>query len=84
LRERGRRIPEELAIVGCDNSDIAAWFDPPLTTVEVPFYEMGKLAAEKLMESLKEEKANRTAIREVLRTSLVVRQSSMLREDQVR
>lgn len=77
LRERGRRIPEELAIVGCDNADIAAWFDPPLTTVEVPFYEMGKLAAERLLESLKEDKASRPAIREVLRTSLVVRQSSL-------
>ncbi|CAM3990812.1 LacI family DNA-binding transcriptional regulator [Cohnella lubricantis] len=76
LKERGRRIPEELAIVGCDNSDIADWFDPSLTSVAVPFYEMGKLAAERLMESMKEEKASRGVIREVLRTSLVVRQTS--------
>lgn len=75
LKERGRRIPEDLAVVGCDDSDIAAWIDPPLTTVGVPFYEMGRLAAERLMESMKEERTSREAIREVLRTSLVVRQS---------
>lgn len=81
LRERGRRVPEELAIVGCDNSDAAGWFDPPLTTVDVPFYEMGKLAAERLMNLLKEETADRGIVREVLRTSLVVRQSTPQREE---
>ncbi|WP_439593773.1 LacI family DNA-binding transcriptional regulator [Microbacterium sp.] len=42
LRERGLRIPEDIAVVGFDNQDvIAAHLRPPLTTVALPHYELG-------------------------------------------
>lgn len=49
LRERGIAVPGRLPIVGYDNADASSLTDPPLTTVEVPFYEMGKLAADTVL-----------------------------------
>lgn len=42
LRERGVRLPDQLAVVGFDNQDvIAAHLRPPLSTVALPHYELG-------------------------------------------
>jgi Transcriptional regulators len=42
LKERGFRIPEDISVVGFDNQElIAAHCRPPLTTVQIPCYEMG-------------------------------------------
>ncbi|MCC6580667.1 MAG: GntR family transcriptional regulator [Phycisphaeraceae bacterium] len=49
LRERGRRVPQDVTLVGYDNIDAAADFYVPLTTVAQDFYEMGRLAAEILL-----------------------------------
>lgn len=40
-RARGRRIPEDLSVVGFDDIPLAAHFDPPLTTIRVPAYDLG-------------------------------------------
>jgi DNA-binding LacI/PurR family transcriptional regulator len=42
LREAGRRIPEDVALVGYDDSAIARHMDPPLTSVRQPIEEMGR------------------------------------------
>jgi LacI family transcriptional regulator len=44
LREAGRRIPEDVSIVGYDDEPSAADFNPPLTTVRVPTEELGRTA----------------------------------------
>ncbi|WP_263118112.1 LacI family DNA-binding transcriptional regulator [Cellulomonas sp. RIT-PI-Y] len=42
LRENGRRIPDDVAVVGFDNQDvISAHLRPPLSTVALPHYELG-------------------------------------------
>jgi DNA-binding LacI/PurR family transcriptional regulator len=41
LRESGRRVPDDVAVVGYDDSQIAATTDPPLTSVSQPIEEMG-------------------------------------------
>ncbi|MFY1620368.1 LacI family DNA-binding transcriptional regulator [Micromonospora sp. WMMD736] len=41
----GRRIPEDLSVVGFDDVDQATWTSPPLTTVRQPFTEIGATAA---------------------------------------
>ena len=48
-RERGLRIPEDVAITGFDDFDFAAAVEPALTTVAIPGYEMGRHAAHSLI-----------------------------------
>jgi DNA-binding LacI/PurR family transcriptional regulator len=45
-REAGLRIPDDLSVVGFDDLPIAAWADPPLTTVHQPLTEMAAAATE--------------------------------------
>lgn len=50
LRELGLRIPQDVAVVGFDDREIAQFMRPPLTTLVLPHYEMGALASEILLE----------------------------------
>ncbi|MBB6674922.1 LacI family DNA-binding transcriptional regulator [Cohnella nanjingensis] len=75
LKERGFRLPYDLPIVGYDNADASSLIDPPLTTVEVPFYEMGLRAASRLLSRLGGGAEDASAGLEVLPTRLVVRKS---------
>jgi DNA-binding LacI/PurR family transcriptional regulator len=53
LRAAGRRVPEDVAVVGFDDVEqIAAWTDPPLTTVRQDIEEMGRLMARLLLRRL--------------------------------
>src|SRR5216110_2652364 len=49
LREAGRRIPEDVSVVGFDDIQSAAFQNPGLTTVKQPLREMGVLAAQTLL-----------------------------------
>jgi DNA-binding LacI/PurR family transcriptional regulator len=48
LRARGLRIPDDVAVTGFDDIEEAAWFAPPLTSVEQPLTEMGRQAVRRL------------------------------------
>ena len=52
LREKGLAVPEDRAVVGCDDIPLAAHAAPPLTTVHVPFYETGKTAVRLLLDTI--------------------------------
>ncbi|MFC0215266.1 LacI family DNA-binding transcriptional regulator [Paenibacillus chartarius] len=79
LRERGWLAGRDIAIVGYDDSDAARLSDPPLTSVAVPFYEMGRKAALHLLDAAKRTgDAAAEPFAEVLLTKLVVRGSSRL------
>lgn len=54
LRERGRRVPDDCAVVGCDDLPITAWTAPPLTTVHVPFASVGETAVRLLLAEIVE------------------------------
>jgi DNA-binding LacI/PurR family transcriptional regulator len=49
LREAGRRVPEDVSVVGFDDIQSAAYQNPGLTTVRQPLREMGVIAAEILL-----------------------------------
>lgn len=50
VRKAGLRIPDDVAIVGFDNVEVlAAQIHPPLTTIELPNFEMGQLAIRMLL-----------------------------------
>jgi len=74
-RERGIRIPEDLAIVGVDNNRITQYLLPPLSTVEQPKYEMGVCLAEKLIDQLNDQAESGQA-KFVIDARLIVRDSS--------
>lgn len=74
LKELGRRVPEDVAVVGYDNIAIAEWYDPALTTVDQPHYLMGERAMQALLKRL--EKPGDPAEALTLETSLIVRRSS--------
>ncbi|MFI0085533.1 LacI family DNA-binding transcriptional regulator [Streptomyces bobili] len=72
LRERGRRVPDDVAVVGFDDlTSIAESTDPPLTTVHQDVEEMGRHMARLLMDD-----ATSTASSVVVPTRLVLRQSA--------
>ena len=49
LREGGRRVPEDVSVVGFDDIQSAAFQNPGLTTVRQPLRHMGEIAAETLL-----------------------------------
>ncbi|HEV8556297.1 MAG TPA: substrate-binding domain-containing protein [Actinophytocola sp.] len=49
LNARGVRVPEDVAIVGVNDAPEARLADPPLTSVSMPFAELGELAVETLL-----------------------------------
>lgn len=74
LHEHGIRVPEEMAVVGFDDSWVAAMSRPPLTSVHMPIFEMGMRATQMLIELVEgREVAERQP---VLPVSLTVRESS--------
>jgi LacI family transcriptional regulator len=77
LREAGRRVPDDVALVGFDNWEIMATAcRPPLTTVDMNLRELGRTAAERLLVAIEGTFAPGV---EKLPCSLVVRESSRAR-----
>jgi len=74
LREHGFDIPDDVAIVGYDDTWFATMTRPPLTSVRMPISEMGESAAAILIDQLEGEPV--AEIHPVLPVSLTVRQSS--------
>lgn len=70
---RGLRVPDSLSVAGIDNLEIAEHTTPPMTTVALPYAEMGRLAAERILTLLDRPEAPRTTLLEV---ELVERRST--------
>ncbi len=73
LRNSGRRVPDDVAVVGFDDIPASAMTHPPLSTVRQPLYEMGRTAASMVMAAVRGESITK---RIELPTSLVIRESS--------
>jgi LacI family transcriptional regulator len=73
LRETGRRVPDDVALVGFDDAPVATYTDPSLTTVRQPVYDMGVNAVNLLLRLIEEETAGPLSV--VLPTELVLRAS---------
>ncbi|WFE37041.1 LacI family DNA-binding transcriptional regulator [Micromonospora sp. WMMD998] len=49
LREAGRRVPDDVAVIGFDDIETAAYTEPPLTTVRQPIVELGRAMTRQLL-----------------------------------
>ena len=74
LQASGRRVPEDVAIVGYDDSPIALTTRPPLTSIRQPVEEMGRELVHLLAESM--ERRDRVPRQVILATELIRRASS--------
>jgi LacI family transcriptional regulator len=74
-RARGLRIPEDLSVVGFDDTEIATMTSPRLTTVRQPLREMGMVALRTALRLASGEKIESHHIE--LATELVIRESSL-------
>src|SRR5215218_7116842 len=72
--ERGVRCPDDVSVVGFNDMPFAARFQPPLTTIQIPHYEIGKAAAELMLERLQDPDSAPRELR--LEPTLVVREST--------
>ncbi len=75
IHDAGLRVPEDVEVVGFDDIEIASLCRPPLTTIAQPKYRLGKKAGEILLRVLDK----KTAVREILKPHLVVRESTFPR-----
>ena len=71
-KEAGLKVPGDISVAGFGYIPETDEFDPQLTTIKVPFYEMGKRAVELLLEQIASGGDVRT---EILRNSLLIRKS---------
>ena len=75
-RKLGIRIPEDLKIVGFENSRNATISEPELTSVDQFGYNLGKKAMTILLERIKNESLEYTPSKHVIKTKLIIRGSS--------
>jgi len=73
LRRRGRRVPEDVAVVGFDGIEEAEYIG--LTTVETPMYEMGVLAGQILIDLMSHSISAKRARQVFLRGNLRIRET---------
>jgi LacI family transcriptional regulator len=81
LREAGLSVPGNISIVGFDAIPLAAYLDPPLTTISLPAYDLGRAAGLAILDRI----AGRpVAGRTLLPTELIVRASTAPRHGAAR
>ncbi|MEQ8474159.1 MAG: LacI family DNA-binding transcriptional regulator [Marinoscillum sp.] len=75
LKSIGLRVPQDVMVVGFSNWSISALYEPSLTTMSQPGYEMGQKAAELLIQRINnpDQEINETV---VMHSELIVRESS--------
>jgi DNA-binding LacI/PurR family transcriptional regulator len=74
FRDHGRRVPEDISVVGFDDIQSAAFHNPSITTIRQPLHQMGTIAARALLQRVRGE----TAVPHMLPVlpELVIREST--------
>lgn len=72
-KDHGLSVPEDLAVVGFDNVKLSAIYDPGITTIAQPMFEMGSKAMELLLEQINGDETSKKQY--VLQNELVIRES---------
>ncbi|OMP66987.1 LacI family DNA-binding transcriptional regulator [Domibacillus epiphyticus] len=73
VKSRGLRVPEDVSVIGFDDIEFSAIFEPPLTTISQPTFEIGTKAMELLLKLMNEDEITRNQY--ILEDSLIERDS---------
>ncbi|WP_208591912.1 LacI family DNA-binding transcriptional regulator [Gracilibacillus suaedae] len=73
INELGLSIPEDISIIGFDNSFFSPYLNPPLTTIDISFEDIAKRATTLLIESIEQEHQRRVV--EKVNATLIKRES---------
>ena len=73
LWRHGLQVPQDISIIGYDNIELAKYLSPPLSTINQPKAELGKLAVETLLQRLKNPSENYRTL--LLQPELILRES---------
>ncbi len=78
IKGYGLRIPEDLSIIGYDNNEYSDLVSPPLTTVDMTSYDIGKHAARLMLDILQNDKSDDTDVQTkvIISPRLIVRDST--------
>lgn len=74
IKQFGLSVPTDVAVTGFDDFEFSEYADPPLTTVRVPGYAMGRKAASMLISALAGDEVDKSHV--VLENELVIRKSA--------
>jgi len=72
ILELGLKIPDDISLIGHNNYDISQITTPPLTTIDVPILELGRVATQKLIDVIEGETP---PVRTILETKFIIRDS---------
>ncbi|MCP3967358.1 MAG: LacI family transcriptional regulator [Lentisphaerae bacterium] len=70
----GRKVPDDIAVVGFDNRELCLFTDPPLTTIAQPNAEVGEAAASKLLDKINNKISENNDVKVPMR--IIVRESA--------
>ena len=74
IRNSGRQIPQDIAVVGFDNYDFAEFVSPTLTTIDQPLDDIGKTAFSQLQGLIEKQNIGKKDI--LLEARLIIRESA--------
>lgn len=73
LKQIGKRVPDDISVIGCDDVHHAEFCDPPLTTIHTPIFEVGARACSLVLDLIS---SKTESVRETQAVSLTVRKST--------
>jgi DNA-binding LacI/PurR family transcriptional regulator len=73
---KGIRIPEDISLLGCDNSQHAEYFCPPLSVIDIPNDRLGYTAATWIHQKLKGQGSIKPPVEPWMQGSLIVRETT--------
>ena len=76
LQKLGKKIPDDIAIIGFTNTNLGELFHPPLSVVRQPAFEIGQVATELLISMIESKRPVTEFENKVLQTEMIVRASS--------
>jgi LacI family transcriptional regulator len=76
VKQFGYSVPHDVKVVGFSDGFVATVTDPTLTTIDQHGFEMGKQAAQLLLDRINKTIDNYSAITKIIPTNLIVREST--------